>query len=213
MIKLCLLEYVNDFLLHLCPVCSILSSSVALIIDISWDPLWPELTNILRSANIPYIRVDVTIRPYTRAFLKFVEFTDTHDVALIFENEKGKWLTCSHVVHCLTCISPSVEQFEGIYEVLNQYQIRSITFNGLNEATADRIIKMRPMPSHFVIFAQPSEMTTLFQNVTTLYLFAYYIVFKRIESIIFKSIGSISGNQIQCNRALEPLEFVLFGFR
>lgn len=57
------------------------------------------------------------------------------------------------------------EQFEGIYEVLDQYSIRSITFDGLDEATADRIIKMRPMPANFIIFARPSEMKVLFENV------------------------------------------------
>lgn len=57
------------------------------------------------------------------------------------------------------------EQYEGIYEVLNQYSIRSISFNGLNKTTADRIIKMRPMPTNFVIFARPMEMMNLLQNV------------------------------------------------
>lgn len=49
--------------------------------------------------------------------------------------------------------------------MLNQFSIRSITFDGLNETTANRIIKMRPMPTNFVIFARPTEMNELFQNV------------------------------------------------
>lgn len=58
------------------------------------------------------------------------------------------------------------EQYEGIYEILNQYTIRSITFNGLDETIAERIIKLRPMPSNFIIFASPSEMPTMLENVT-----------------------------------------------
>lgn len=60
------------------------------MIDITWDPVWLELTNLLRSTNVPYVHVDVTIRPFARAFFKFIEYTNTHDVAMIFENEKGK---------------------------------------------------------------------------------------------------------------------------
>lgn len=57
------------------------------------------------------------------------------------------------------------EQYEGIYEVLNQYWIRSITFDGLNKTTAHRIVNLRPMPSHFAIFARPTEIIDLFENV------------------------------------------------
>lgn len=48
-----------------------------------------DLINLLRSTNIPYVHVDVTVRPFVRAFIKFIQYTDTHDVAIIFENEKG----------------------------------------------------------------------------------------------------------------------------
>lgn len=58
-----------------------------------------------------------------------------------------------------------IEQYEGLYEVLNQYSIRSITFDGLNKTTANRIANLRPMPSHFAIFARPPEMMELFENV------------------------------------------------
>lgn len=57
------------------------------------------------------------------------------------------------------------EEYEAIYEVLNQYSIRSITFEGLDETVAKRILDMRPIPSNFVIFARPKEMNTLIQNV------------------------------------------------
>lgn len=80
-----------------------------------------------------------------------------------------KWLMVSYNLYILIWFGSPLdffaEQYEGIYEVLNQYSIRSISFNGLNKTTADRIIKMRPMPTNFVIFARPTEMTELIQNV------------------------------------------------
>lgn len=59
------------------------------MIDTTWDPTWPVLINLLRSVDLPYIHVDVSIRPFARAFFKFIEFTGTSDVAMIFQNEKG----------------------------------------------------------------------------------------------------------------------------
>lgn len=96
------------------------------------------------------------------------------------------------------------EQYEAIYEVLNQYSIRSITFEGLDKNVANRINKMRPMPSNFVIFARPSEMKTLFDNVKS----------NNYPISILLSIGvfTISGNQIQCYRTVRPMAPILFRF-
>lgn len=66
------------------------SAEVALIIDITWDIISMNLINFLRSTNIPYVHVDVTIRPFVRAFFKYMKYIDSRDVAMIFENEKGK---------------------------------------------------------------------------------------------------------------------------
>lgn len=63
---------------------------MVLFIDITWNQVWPEFINLLRRENIPYIHIDVTIRPFVRAFFKFTDFTNTHDVAMIFQNEKGE---------------------------------------------------------------------------------------------------------------------------
>lgn len=71
-------------------VCLTPTAEVVLIIDITWEIVSMDLINFLRSTNIPYVHVDVTIRPFVRAFFKYIKYTDTHDVAMIFQNEKGK---------------------------------------------------------------------------------------------------------------------------
>lgn len=75
-----------------------------------------------------------------------------------------RWTFLEMIFFGLSC-SNFTEQYEGIYEILNQYSIRSITFDGLNKTTANRIANLRPMPSHFVILASPTEMMDLFENV------------------------------------------------
>lgn len=59
------------------------------MIDITWDPVWNELIDLMRSKNIPYIHIDITIKPFARAFFKFIESINTFDVAMVLQNEKG----------------------------------------------------------------------------------------------------------------------------
>lgn len=71
-------------------VCSRLSAGVTLIVDITSDLVAPNIVQLIRSSNIPYVHVDITIRPFVRAFFKFVEYNKVNDVGLIFSNEEGK---------------------------------------------------------------------------------------------------------------------------
>lgn len=71
-------------------VCSSLLSETVLVVDITWNILSMDFVNLMRSTNIPYVHVDVSIRPFVRAFIKFIQYTDTRDVAMIFQNEKGE---------------------------------------------------------------------------------------------------------------------------
>lgn len=66
--------------------------------------------------------------------------------------------------HLLPSNTYNPEQYEGIYEILDNYAIRTISFEGLNETVAERIIKLRPMPSSFVIFAGTEEMDRMFKR-------------------------------------------------
>lgn len=160
-------------------VCQRLSSGLVLFIDITWDNVWPPLIDMLNGANVPYIHLDLSIKPFARTFFKYLQYTGTYDVAMIFQNEKGTKENSKYyaqVDHIL-----SAEQYEGIYEVLNQHSIRSITFEGLSEAIANRIIKMRPMPTNFVIFARPKEMEELFQNVKKLFFKFEFENLKKID--------------------------------
>lgn len=71
-------------------VCTRISSDFSLIIDVTHDMAWPSLVDILRAANAPYVHIELTNRPFLRAFLKFIEHTGTYDAALIFSDERGK---------------------------------------------------------------------------------------------------------------------------
>lgn len=99
----------------------------------------------MRSRNIPFVRVDISIRPFVRAFIRFIEHTNTNDAAIIFNSEK--------------------EQLEGIYEILNHYTVRTITYNGINDRNVDRILDLRPIPTNYAIIASTKDMEVLIKKV------------------------------------------------
>lgn len=70
-------------------VCKVLSSGVVLVIDITWDPTLNEVIGSLRANNVPYIHIDVSIKPFARAFFRYIDFINSYDVAMILQNEKG----------------------------------------------------------------------------------------------------------------------------
>lgn len=154
-------------------VCTRISNEFSLIIDVTYDVAWPNLINILRAANAPYVHIDLTNRPFLRAFLKFIEHTGTYDAALIFSDERGTsngfFQTNQKVFITIKNhhrYQPT-EQIEGIYEVLNQYSIRSITYDGINDITAERIIRMRPIPTNFAILATAEKMSNLLEQASS----------------------------------------------
>lgn len=157
-------------------MCKTLSSGVLLVIDITWDPTWYDLIGSLRAKNVPYIHIDISIKPFARAFFKFIDYIGSYDVAMVLQNEKGENslpeknfslnFSSKKKFQLILFRSANIsEEYEAIYEVLNQYSIRSISFEGLDEAVAQRILDMRPIPSNFVVFARPNEMKTMFRNV------------------------------------------------
>lgn len=70
-------------------VCMKILNGFSLIIDVTYEMAWPRFIDVLREANVPYVHIDITNRPFLRAFLKFIQHTGTYDAALIFNDERG----------------------------------------------------------------------------------------------------------------------------
>lgn len=89
-------------------VCQKLQAGTVLLIDITWDEVWPRMIQMINGLNVPYIRLDVTIRPFARTFFKYLQYTETYDVAMIFQNEKGlnhfRMATGPLFMSCITLI-------------------------------------------------------------------------------------------------------------
>lgn len=58
-----------------------------------------------------------------------------------------------------------IELTEGLYQQLQGSMLRIIVFDGLDKMKAEKIKKLRPMPTFVVIFASSSNMSRIFNEV------------------------------------------------
>lgn len=71
-------------------VCKALAEGIAMVIDTTWDAAWPSVIDALRAINLPYLHIELSIKPYVRAFIKYLEEKNVYDMAAVFQNSKGK---------------------------------------------------------------------------------------------------------------------------
>lgn len=62
-----------------------------------------------------------------------------------------------------------IELNEGLYQLLEDSLLRVIVFNGLNSETAEKIKRLRPMPTYSAILATGNNMLQIAENVRKRY--------------------------------------------
>ncbi|XP_051160876.1 ionotropic receptor 25a-like isoform X13 [Leptopilina boulardi] len=124
-------------------VCQYLSGGITLILDFTWTG-WDRLKKMAFSQGIVYIRGDVSISPFVQAMDDLLFMKNTTDSALIFENEK--------------------ELNETLYYLIGNSIIRLVVIDDFSQKQVEKIIKMRPLPSYYVIYASTENMATLFKT-------------------------------------------------
>lgn len=61
-----------------------------MVIDTTWDTAWPNAVDAMRTANLPFIHIDNSIKPFVRAFIRYLEAKSVYDSAFVFQNLKGE---------------------------------------------------------------------------------------------------------------------------
>ncbi|XP_068085158.1 ionotropic receptor 25a [Anabrus simplex] len=124
-------------------LCNFVKAGVSAIIDFTWTG-WVKVQNMSSYAAIPYVRVDATISNYVAAVENYLSKRTATDAALIFHTE--------------------TELDQTLYYLIGNSIIRVIALNKLELETTERLKKMRPTPSYYVIFADTENMNKLYDN-------------------------------------------------
>lgn len=70
-------------------MCKALADGVAMVIDTTWDQAWPNIVDAMRAINLPYLHIELSIKPFVRAFIHYLDEKNIYDAAFIFQNSKG----------------------------------------------------------------------------------------------------------------------------
>lgn len=120
---------------RLCPiVCNLLSNAALhVVLDLTWSPLATATRRTLAAARLPHFRLDITGRPPVAAATRWLHARAASDAILVFADERT-----------LT---------EGLYQLMHDSLIRCIAYAGLSAQTAQRIQRLRPVPTYTMIVA------------------------------------------------------------
>ncbi|XP_037030055.1 uncharacterized protein LOC119069934 isoform X1 [Bradysia coprophila] len=125
-------------------LCQVLNAGVTTIVDFTYSP-WSELKELSAAWRIPHYHVDTTLSSYVTALATFLKEKNAIDAALIFQSEK--------------------DQTESLYRLVQGSTLRTVTYNGMTYENAERIKKLRPVPSYYGVFATSENMDDFFEKI------------------------------------------------
>ncbi|XP_063910401.1 ionotropic receptor 25a isoform X2 [Zophobas morio] len=124
-------------------VCEILPNDGTLIIDLTWSGN-EEAEKVAVETGIPYVKIDVSISPSLLLLDKFLEYRNSTDVTLIFDNPN--------------------KVDEALYFWIDTTLLRMVISENLDKTSANRLKSIRPIPNNFAILATTSNMEELFET-------------------------------------------------
>ncbi|XP_023311227.1 ionotropic receptor 25a [Anoplophora glabripennis] len=127
-----------------CPVCNAISIGVTLILDITWSSN-DVARNLASDVGIPYVEVDVSISPALLLLDKYLDFRNSTDVSLIFDNPQY------------------VDQ--ALYYWIDSTRLRMMILETLDKITAKKLREIRPYPNNFALVANTQNMNRLLKIV------------------------------------------------
>ncbi|XP_061726097.1 ionotropic receptor 25a [Cydia pomonella] len=124
-------------------LCSALSNSVSIIVDLSWSP-WDSLEELSSAAGVPLVRARLGSQHLVRAVDEYLESRNATDAALLMESEADVDRT--------------------LYELLGESNIRVWVHAGLTRDSARALKTMRPEPSFFVVVGSGAFVTDTYKR-------------------------------------------------
>lgn len=151
---------------------------------------WDTLRNKANENGIIYKRGDSNINPYIQAIDDLLMLKNATDVALIFEDERGK---------ARQILFPQIffenrhrffltELNQSLYYLIGNSILRLIVIDEFTEKTVSKIKSMRPSPSYYAIYASTAKMEDYFRTVKRIlnvyFLWRKVIIYVRIIFLI-----------------------------
>ncbi|XP_053946392.1 glutamate receptor ionotropic, kainate 2 [Anastrepha ludens] len=119
---------------------------VSVVIDFTYH-IWRDGLDLLRTYQIPFLRVERMLTPYLKMFSQFIMQKSGHECIMIFENSR--------------------DTEEAIIQIIEGYHFRTLVLNAFDERDfVQRVRQLRPTPSCYALFAGGTAMNTIFEKIS-----------------------------------------------
>ncbi|XP_043231304.1 ionotropic receptor 25a-like [Amphibalanus amphitrite] len=127
-------------------VCGQASSALSAVVDLTWDPV-EGVAEAAQLSDVPWMKLDVTNRPYIQAADDYLKYANATDAALIFQDQTG--------------------MNQSILYLLGNTMLRVVVMEGLETNIVEDLKKIRPTPTYYVIFADTERANQLMAEATS----------------------------------------------
>ncbi|TDG38680.1 hypothetical protein AWZ03_014898, partial [Drosophila navojoa] len=127
--------------------CEILGSvGSSVIIDLSYSR-WSHGYGLAHTHGVAYVRFDRIMRPFLDMFADFMRQKRANNVVMIFQNAR--------------------DTMEAMKQLLTGYPFRALILDASDMQSEDfveRLVRLRPTPNYYAIFARGAAMNGIFER-------------------------------------------------
>ncbi|XP_017869287.1 PREDICTED: uncharacterized protein LOC108617928 [Drosophila arizonae] len=153
--------------------CEILGSvGSSVIIDLSYSR-WSDGYELAHTYGLAYVRFDRIMRPFLNMFADFMRQKRANNVVMIFQNSR--------------------DTMEAMKQLMTGYPFRALILDASDKQSEDfveRLVRLRPAPNYYAIFARGAAMNGIFERVNMGNLFQrpteWHFVFLDTRDRVFK---------------------------
>ncbi|GAB6024065.1 hypothetical protein CHUAL_008778 [Chamberlinius hualienensis] len=122
-------------------LCDYLLNGISLLLDLTWEG-WIHAQSISTTLNLPYVHLDITIKPFVQASDDFLRYRNATDAALVFLGEK--------------------DLDQSLLYLIGNTVIRIVVVDATKPQATDNLRVMKPVPSQFVAYGTGEQLQILF---------------------------------------------------
>ncbi|GLV32024.1 Ionotropic receptor 8a [Carabus blaptoides fortunei] len=116
-----------------------------MVVDVTWGNVdWVKLYQTALYADLPYLKMDLTIGPTLRILDAYLQARNGTDVTIIFETTE--------------------DIQEALFYWVDRTSLRMIMMEGLDDVSAERLKTIRPLPSFYVVIAETRNMVEIIKK-------------------------------------------------
>lgn len=124
-------------------VCQIVEAGVSAVLDLTHSGYKKYLAS--PSSPIPYFHLDVTVQTLAEAMDLYINSRNGYDTIFIVQNE---------------------EEMDGmLYHIIYKSKLRVLVVDGLDDSKLSKVLKVRPVPSHFSLISSTKNLIKWFEMV------------------------------------------------